>query len=191
MNQEVRTRIMAEAAGLFHSKGYRNVTMDELAARLKMSKKTLYVYFNGKEQIAREVLAGTMESIAAAIARVTNRQGVDAVKLFYETIDAIKKEVTKLSPLFIEDVQIIIPDLWEAIEKFRANQMAFIENLLSKGQQEGVVRAGDTRLMAVMITESVRHMARPDMAAKYGYSLADGAEILFRMFIDGIRSKGE
>jgi AcrR family transcriptional regulator len=191
MDQKVRARIIAEAEGLFHSKGYRNMTMDELAARLKMSKKTLYVYFGGKEMIAREVLAGTMESIAAAIARVTNREGEDAVKLFYETIDAIKKEIMKLSPLFIEDVQTFIPDLWETIEKFRANQMAFIENLLSKGQQEGVVRAGDTRLMAVMITESVRHMARPDMAAKFGYSLADGAETLFRMFIDGIRSKGE
>jgi AcrR family transcriptional regulator len=149
------------------------------------------VYFGGKELLAREVLTGTMESIAAAIARVTSRQSEDAVKLFYETIEAIKKEITKLSQLFIEDVQTFIPDMWETIEKFRSGQMAFIENLLRQGQHEGVVRPGDPRLMAVLIAESVRHIARPDMAAKHGYTMAEGAETLFRMFIDGIRVKGE
>ena len=49
--QKNKDRIMQVATDLFQEKGPK-FTMDELASALKMSKKTLYVYFTDKEDFS-------------------------------------------------------------------------------------------------------------------------------------------
>jgi AcrR family transcriptional regulator len=56
----VRDQILRAAAELFRERGYRASTLDDIAARLGMSKVTLYSYFRAKEEmlaaISREVI---------------------------------------------------------------------------------------------------------------------------------------
>jgi AcrR family transcriptional regulator len=47
----VRDQIIRSAADLFREKGYRASTLDDIAARLSMSKATLYTYFRAKEEM--------------------------------------------------------------------------------------------------------------------------------------------
>src|ERR1041384_4810709 len=48
-----RQRIVAAARAHFFSHGFRSVTMDDLAAELGISKKTLYAHFPGKMRVER------------------------------------------------------------------------------------------------------------------------------------------
>jgi len=182
----VRIRIVQAAAELFHAKGYRNVTLSELAARLGMSKKTLYLYFSGKEQLAEAVMELTMHGIAAKIRELTQWEG-DALTKFELIFTGIKQEILKLNPLFLEDIQKFIPALWQKVEAFRGKQLSFMEELLRQAQQEGRIRDIDPKLAAVMMMESVQHFARPDFAAKHGVGMIDVANTLFALFIEGIR----
>ncbi|ULL13083.1 TetR/AcrR family transcriptional regulator [Paenibacillus sp. H1-7] len=186
MEDMIRTRILQAAAELFQAKGYRSVTLSELATRLGMSKKTLYLYFSGKEQIAEAVMELTMKAIAAAIAEV-RRQEADAVTMIGLVFAAIKQEIVKLNPLFLEDIQKFIPGLWERIEAFRVKQLSFLEELITQAQQDGLIRDLNPRLATVIMLESIRHFARPDFAAKHGVGMVDVGNTLFTMFIEGIR----
>lgn len=190
MDEAVRTRILHAAAELFNAKGYRNVTLSELAARLGMSKKTLYLHFSGKEEIAEAVLDRTLAAIAGKVAEAGGREG-NPVHLFETTFKGIKQEIMKLNPLFLEDVQKYIPGLWGKVESFRARQLAFIEDLLKKGQQAGIVRDINPRLMTVMMTESIQQFVRPDFAAKHGFAMVDIADALFMLFVESIRTNRE
>jgi AcrR family transcriptional regulator len=190
MDDAIRSRILKAAAELFNAKGYRNVTLSELATRLGMSKKTLYLYFSGKEEIAEAVLDHTMTTIAGKIAEVTHREG-NPIQIFEETLTSIKQEIMKLNPQFVEDVQKYIPSLWGKLEAFRARQLTFIENLLKKAQEAGIIREVNPRLMTVMMTESVQQFVRPDFAAKHGFAMIDIADTLFMMFIESIRTNRE
>ena len=49
-------RILRLAREHFFAQGYCSCTMDDLAAELGMSKKTLYVHFAGKEALMRAVI---------------------------------------------------------------------------------------------------------------------------------------
>ncbi|KIL41351.1 hypothetical protein SD70_07880 [Gordoniibacillus kamchatkensis] len=186
MDEAGRARILQAATELFNAKGYRSVTLGELAARLGMSKKTLYLHFSGKEDIAEAVLDRTMAAIAGKIAEAGSREE-NPVHIFEETFTAIKQEIIKLNPLFLEDVQKYVPGLWKKVEAFRARQLTFIEGLLKKAQQAGIVRDVNVRLLAVMLTESIQHFVRPDFAAKHGFAMIDIADTLFMLFTASIR----
>ncbi len=55
--KEIRRKDIIEAAErIFFTKGYDNATMDDVAKEAEFSKRTVYVYFNSKEQIYFEIM---------------------------------------------------------------------------------------------------------------------------------------
>src|SRR6188472_3074551 len=50
------SRIVSEARRHFMAHGFRGVTMDDLAAELGMSKKTLYAHFRSKPELVQAVI---------------------------------------------------------------------------------------------------------------------------------------
>ena len=50
-HNDVRKQIISVAAEMFHQQGIRSVTMDDIAHRLCMSKRTLYQIFADKESL--------------------------------------------------------------------------------------------------------------------------------------------
>ena len=48
---EAKERILVKAHELFNRYGIRSVSMDDIAAQLGMSKKTLYQYYTDKDEL--------------------------------------------------------------------------------------------------------------------------------------------
>ena len=57
-----RQRILARARNDFLAQGFRSVTMDDLAAELGMSKKTLYVHFPSKKALLEAIVSDKFRS---------------------------------------------------------------------------------------------------------------------------------
>jgi TetR/AcrR family transcriptional regulator, cholesterol catabolism regulator len=53
---EVKERIQQKAHELFMRYGVRSVSMDDIASQLGMSKKTIYQYFNEKDELVDAVM---------------------------------------------------------------------------------------------------------------------------------------
>ncbi|MBP1965661.1 TetR/AcrR family transcriptional regulator [Paenibacillus aceris] len=187
MDESIRSRIVQEAADLFNAKGYRGVTLSELASRLGMSKKTLYLYFSGKEEIAEAVLDTIMKAIANYVKTHMQTSG-HPLDVFERVFMSIKSEIVKLHPLFLNDIQKYIPGLWTKLEAFRSEQLTFIERLLQRAMQEGHIRNVNPRLVTAIMLESIQRMARPDVAAKYGVTMVEMGETLFGLYMHGLRA---
>ena len=54
---EIKERVKQKADELFRRYGLKSVTMDEIAGRLGVSKKTIYQSFEDKNQLVDEVVA--------------------------------------------------------------------------------------------------------------------------------------
>lgn len=55
--KEIRRKDIIDAAErIFFSKGFENASMDEVAKEAEFSKRTVYIYFNSKEQIYFEIM---------------------------------------------------------------------------------------------------------------------------------------
>ena len=52
----MRNRIKEKATELFRRYGIRSITMDEIAAQLSVSKKTIYQFYADKDELVEEVI---------------------------------------------------------------------------------------------------------------------------------------
>lgn len=187
MDESIRSRIVQEAADQFNAKGYRGVTLSELASRLGMSKKTLYLYFSGKEEIAEAVLDTILKAIANHVKEHTQTSG-HPLDVFERVFMSIKGELVKLHPLFLNDIQKYIPNLWAKLEAFRSAQLTFIERLLQRAMEEGHIRNVNPKLVTAIMLESIQRMVRPDVAARYGVTMVEMGETLFGLYMHGLRT---
>lgn len=62
--KETRDKIIAVAGELFNRQGFDNTTMDQIAAKAVVARKTLYNYFPFKEAIADEYVRETAKGLA-------------------------------------------------------------------------------------------------------------------------------
>jgi TetR/AcrR family transcriptional regulator len=60
---KVKSEILDSARHFFLSKGYDNVSMDEIADSIPISKTTIYKYFESKEEILHTILSELLSSI--------------------------------------------------------------------------------------------------------------------------------
>lgn len=64
---EKNAQIVAAAVAEFLSHGFHGASMDRIAARAEVSKRTVYKHFSGKEALFRAILDRLVETVAAAL----------------------------------------------------------------------------------------------------------------------------
>ncbi|MBP3039569.1 TetR/AcrR family transcriptional regulator [Bacillaceae bacterium Marseille-Q3522] len=76
-----RTDIIEAAERIFFSKGYDHSTMDDVAKAAEFSKRTIYVYFNSKEQLYFEVMIRGYKKLLAMLKENQKlNQAADAIE---------------------------------------------------------------------------------------------------------------
>ncbi len=137
----VRARILRQARADFFTHGYSRFTMDDLAAELGMSKKTLYVHFAGKDDIIAAVIQDLGEEVRAdAEAILRNRELSFAEKLRGFVLGMMARLAT-LDPRTVRDLQRYAPELFTRVDEVRRKNIPYIfGRLVEEGQATGMVR---------------------------------------------------
>ncbi|WP_199616378.1 TetR/AcrR family transcriptional regulator [Paenibacillus alkalitolerans] len=186
MEETISLRIVQTAHQLFTSRGYRNVTIQDIASELGMSKKTIYLYFASKEEIAEAVIKKTLQQISGHIDSNAATSG-DPIMILRQTLEQIKDEVVHLGPLFLSDVQKSVPELWNQIVHFRMEKAKFVGQLIAAGKEKGLVKESvHPQWATVLFLESLQACIRPDVSARHGIAMNELMDTFFRVFIDGI-----
>lgn len=136
----MKTQIIELASSMFLEYGFKSVTMDDLSERLGVSKKTIYDYFDTKNQLVEEAAMHIFKTISCTIDNVRTKK-LDPIA---ETL-AIKNQVMrhlrneKSSPQF--QLQKYYPKTSENLKKMQWNKMheCYYENL-KRGVDEGYYR---------------------------------------------------
>ena len=77
----MRAEILTAAAELFRARGYRATTLEELARRLGISKKTLYGHFRSKEDLLAAIFHRTMTLVEVGLAPIRPPRAAPAEQL--------------------------------------------------------------------------------------------------------------
>ncbi len=147
---EVRRKVVAAAHEVFHSKGYRDATMSDIATALGVTKPTIYHYFGGKEEIFAAVAEYERKLLEAIIVEVfRNRDFMTGVEVFFDTF--MTTHLEKIGP---ESIGMATKDkkLQEIINRDREAFLAIIEQFLSQRQEIGEIRGdADPRTLACAV----------------------------------------
>ncbi|MFO7723746.1 MAG: TetR/AcrR family transcriptional regulator [Bacteroidales bacterium] len=134
-------RILKKASEMFLIYGVKNVTMDNLAGELGISKRTLYEQFKDKDELVIRCISHMItEDNKELIELIENAENVvEAMILIIKRQEERRKEFPKV---FIEDIKRYYPKVNAAFYSCRENLKKFSASftLLEKGRNQGIFR---------------------------------------------------
>jgi len=183
---EVKERILEHAVDAFLTRGFSKVTVDEIAADLGLSKKTLYKFYPSKEELLRSSLHSMMRSAGWELERIAS-SGKPLVEKLSTALVTMGKYVSKIRPEAIADFQRFVPSLWKELEQYREEQIVRrIVRMISDAREEGVFREDvNPEILIYMFMNSVRGIINPAILAKHSFSATDAARTIFGVLFEG------
>lgn len=137
--QQLKSRILNEAAKEFLSRGVKAVKMDDIANNLSISKRTLYEIYENKEKLLMACVQHRHNEVEArmeAFRKEANRSVIDTLMEFYR----IQLEyVPKINPLYFAEVHkysLVVKWLAEQHHRTDERSIAFFQ----QGVEEGYFR---------------------------------------------------
>ncbi len=115
--------------------------MDDVARELGISKKTLYEYFNDKEDLVSKVLESQMSQIRSVF-EIEKDDDHNAVDHLLEIDHIITAFLKNLSPTIHYDLQKYYPSVFRSLFEYKRGFMfASIKANLERGIKEGLYRS--------------------------------------------------
>ena len=169
---------------LLLAEGFAHLTLDDLAARLHCSKRTLYALAGSKEQLVRAAVVhffrGATERVEAALAAQA-----DPRRRVGTYLGAVATELAPASPRIVEDVAAFPP----AAEVYARNTRAAarrVQQLVDEGVEAGVFRDVHTGFVADVVTSVMVRIQQRQVAAATGLADADAYARLAELLLHGL-----
>ncbi len=137
---EVKDRIIEGAFELFIRYGFRSVSMDNIAAKLGMSKKTLYQHFSDKDELVEAV----MQFDVSHSEKDCNMCAVDATNAIdevFKIIDTVAEQLRDMNPMVLYEMHKFHPNAFKIFQKHKDEFiLKLIAQNLHRGIEEGLYR---------------------------------------------------
>jgi AcrR family transcriptional regulator len=182
-----RQRIVAAARAHFFSHGFRSVTMDDLAAELGISKKTLYAHFPGKFDLLEAVLADKFAAVEARLKQVTRAHPRDFPATLQELLAGTQRELDEIKPPFVRDMRQKAPHVFKVVERRRAALIQrYFGKLFVEGQRAGMVRKDvPAKLIIEILLAIVQSVMNPPKIEELGMMPTEGFAGILKIVLEG------
>lgn len=139
-SMNTKDRILAHADQLFMKYGVRSVTLDDIAKDLGISKKTIYQYFENKQDIICEVARAYMCREVEEGDRIIE-EAENAVDELARFIHYVIQSMKLISPQMIYETQKYYPQAWKIFEEHKTDYiLGTVRENLERGIKEGMYR---------------------------------------------------
>ncbi len=138
---ELKDRILRTSQQLFMRNGIRSVSMDDIAAELAVSKKTLYKWYENKDQLVYAMMEQHLDTSRDDCAQV-QQQASSAIDELFRMMSWMKQQVAEVHPSIFYDMQKFHPTSWQLWVAHKQHYiLAQILDNLRRGMAEGLYRA--------------------------------------------------
>lgn len=183
-----RRRIVAESRRHFFAHGFRSVTMDDLAAELGMSKKTLYTCFSSKTALVEAVIQDKLHRIDTELLTIASGAPSDRLGALQRVLACVQRHMEEIRPPFLRDIRRETPELFTMVERRRRDiiQRHFGKVFL-EGRQAGLIRQDiPPRLGMEILLGAVQAVMNPPMLEELGLTPKQGFTAIMRVVLEGL-----
>jgi AcrR family transcriptional regulator len=145
----VRDQILRTAADLFRERGYRASTLDHIAARLGMSKASLYTYFRAKDEMLAAISRETIEGFTRELGLVLRSDLAPEEKLRRIVREHVRFVIANRSFLtvFFSEESSLPVRFARALAAQKDRYDKGVESVIAEGIRRGVFRDVPPRLV--------------------------------------------
>ncbi len=184
-------RIVAAARGHFFAHGFRSVTMDDLAAELGMSKKTLYAQFPSKTDLIQAVLLAKLHSVEADLEAIQTGSSADALGALHQLLACLQRHTEEIRPPFVRDMRRETPELFKLVEERRRQIIQrYFGRIFDQGRRAGIVRKDiSTQVIVEILLGAVQAIMNPAKIEELGLEPKTGYAAITSVILDGVMTK--
>ncbi|HZV11882.1 MAG TPA: TetR/AcrR family transcriptional regulator [Candidatus Kapabacteria bacterium] len=188
IDMSVHARILAAAELRLTTVGYSNMTMDELADTLGMSKRTLYEYFGSKDNLTHALIEEKNKEIGSAQEAIL-ASGDNVIEKIFRVGDVVQNCLgALLRSNILNDLKRNSPQAWQKINELRETKIRRLwTEILSEGIRKGFFRKEvnlDIFILALVAT--TEKVMDPETSLTHKYSIEQCRLFLLDILLNGI-----
>jgi AcrR family transcriptional regulator len=157
---DIRERIIKACRDLAAEQGLRGFTMDELAQRAGVSKRTVYRYFDSKENIIEASLDQFMSETAARVEDLLAQNKQPAVFIQSLLNYLFSQSQFIINPSTLNDLRLYYPQLWDKIDAFSIKQLRKVLSYLITTYPTRMQNI-DPRILSTVIVATIQNVLNP------------------------------
>ena len=188
-----RRNLIEVARMLFARDGKKEVTMNDIAEASKKGRRTLYTYFNNKEEIYKAVIDAELESVLQRLILVSQENLEPDAKLnkhITTHLDAIKNVVTRNGSLradFFHDIY----EVERTRRKIDIKEIMLIKQILIDGIEKRVFKRMDVNMSSMIIFYAIKGLEVPYIRQNLSEEFEKNKNYIVEFVFQGIkRQKG-
>ena len=182
-------RIKHKAHELFMQFGLRSVSMDDIATKLGISKKTIYQYYVDKDALVDDVIKSVLEH-SEACCNTDKHRADNAVHEIFLAMDFIMEVFRSMNPSLLFDMQKYYPAAYQKFAKHKNDYLfGVIKQNLKRGIEEELYRDDlKVEVLARFRVESMMLPFNPEFHTKVKLNLAAIEQEITMHFLFGMVS---
>lgn len=179
------------ARELFAERGKRNITMNDIAEASKRGRRTLYTYFNNKDEIYKAVINKELSSLTEELSMVSAEPVEPDIKLrnhITTHLDVIKTIVTRNGSLSAD----FFRDIYEVERARRKTDMAeidMIKAIITEGIEKRIFKRMDADLSSVVLFHAIKGLEVPYIRQNLTSEFEKNKNSIVEFIFSGIRKQ--
>jgi AcrR family transcriptional regulator len=182
-----RARILAGAEPLLREHGLRKVTVEDLCAAAGVSRRTFYQHFEGREELASEVIGIIVKDITGPLIEnlQSRRPAAELIPKHFQLV--AKLAYSRVSARFFADVDAELPEASRLIAEARGRVIDGLVAVIHRGQREGSIEPGfKPESIGKILNAILEDSLSAAFALSNDLSLAEICETLSPLFMNGL-----
>lgn len=189
-NEEIKVakeKVLDATIRVFNEKGLK-FTMDDIAAEVSMSKKTIYVLFEDKQSLFMEMVSYCFDGIKRSEEKVLQNDQLSTVEKLRGILGVLPESYSDVNFSLLYELREKYPEIYEAVENRLENGWENTIELLERGMKEGVIRPINVALFKTVFEATLEQFFKRDVLVRNNITYADALREVVDILVDGIRA---
>ncbi|PKM88790.1 MAG: hypothetical protein CVU87_06745 [Firmicutes bacterium HGW-Firmicutes-12] len=158
----IKEKIIFAYSEIATQQGFYRVSMDELSARAGVSKRTIYRYFQSKEDIIEAVIDNFLSSVGAEIDGIlsTNNEPEQILSSIMNVFYRVGRTI--INPIVMRDLRTHYPHFWKKIDEYRMNRVHHVIQAILQKNEAPTIRDYDPCIITALVISSIQTILTPE-----------------------------
>ncbi len=185
---ELVEKIFDGAVEEFQYSGFR-FTMDALAKRIGISKRTLYETIPSKEAVIEMVIDRTFEDIKEQQKVILNHQGLDTNEKIKQLFTIVPTYAKVIDYRRIMELKQAFPKLYQKVEQCLESDWEPSIMLLRQGMKEGVIRKTNVVVLKLLLCEVYEQLINGETLIRNQITYEEAMQEMMEIIFEGLLVK--
>jgi TetR/AcrR family transcriptional regulator, cholesterol catabolism regulator len=187
---EIQERILETSFSLFRQFGTRSITMDDIAQKMGVSKKTLYAHFADKDELVVTAVTRYMADMDHDCHQ-NEEEATDAIDELFRVMHMLDECFRNMNPIILFDLQRFHPRAYQVFQDYKNGEMQrTIRQNLERGVREGLYRADlDIDIMTEYRIATTMLCFQPDAFPLAKFEMGKVQQLMLEHYLYGLVSE--